>query len=197
MVSSEHRELEAEMKERTLWIRGSLARSARGAALAAGAFALLALQPGLAPARTARATALAACPTHGLAIWLNTQGSGTAGAVYYRVELTNLSGRKCMLVGYPRVNAVDLAGRQVGDASMRFVSSKPTVVLARGATASFVLEVIDAGNYPAARCRPVTAAGLRVFPPHSKTSKLIPFPLPACARAGAGYLAAQAVHQGP
>jgi hypothetical protein len=167
-----------------------------GAAIAA-ALTSLALQPGLAPAKKAQAAALPACSTHGLVIWLNTQGSGTAGAIYYRVQLTNLSARACTLVGYPRVTAVDLGGSRIGDGSMRFVSHKPTVVLRRGASASFVLEVIDIGNFPAARCRPVTAAGLRVFPPHSNASKVIPFPLRACSDAGVGFLAAQAVQPHP
>jgi hypothetical protein len=95
------------------------------------------------------------------------------------------------------VTAVDLAGLRIGDGSIRFVSSKPTVVLRRGATASFVLEMIDVGNFPAARCRSVTAAGLRVFPPHSNASKVIPFPLQACSRAGLGFLAAQAIQPHP
>lgn len=180
-----------------MWLRRRLTvRSVPGAVIAV-MLALLALQPGFASARTAQATALPACPTHGLVIWLNTQGSGTAGAVYYRVQLTNLSGRTCTLVGYPRVTAVDLGGRRIGDGSSRFVSSKPTVVLHRGATASFVLEIIDVANFPAARCRPVTAAGLRVFPPHSNASKVIPFPLRACSRAGVGFLFAKAVQPHP
>lgn len=133
------------------------------------------------------------CTTGGLVIWLDTQGSGTAGAVYYRVELTNLSGHACTLSGYPRVAAVDLAARQLGSGSGRFVSRKPQVTLARRATASFVLEIVDVGNFSASACRPVTAAGLRVFPPHRDASKVIPFPFGACSRAGTGYLWAQAV----
>ncbi len=137
--------------------------------------------------------ASAPCPTSRLVIWLNTQGSGAAGSIFYRVEMTNLSGASCTLVGYPRVAAVDLSGRQLGSGSQRFVSRKPLVTLAKGATASFGLEVVDVANFSASVCRPVTAAGLRVFPPHSNGSKVIPFPVRACSRTGPGFLAAQAV----
>lgn len=129
--------------------------------------------------------------------WLNTQGSGAAGAIYYRVELTNLSGRACTLSGYPRVAAVDLRGRQLGKGSGRSVSSKPTVRLANRATASFVLEIVDVANFPSSVCRPVTAAGLRVFQPHDNASKIVPFPFRACSQSRAEYLWAQAVQPHP
>ena len=130
-------------------------------------------------------------------IWLNTHASGAAGSIYYGVELTNFSGHACALSGYPRVAAVSLRGRQVGKGSGRLVSSKPTVRLARGATVSFVLKIVDVANFPSPRCRPVTAAGLRVFPPHETASKVIPFPFRACSQSGAEYLWAQAVQPHP
>lgn len=133
------------------------------------------------------------CATRGLVVWLDTQGSGAAGSSFYRVELTNLSGRACTLSGYPRVVAVDLGGRALGSGSQRFVSAKPTVTLAAGATGSFALQIAEAANFPASACRRVTAAGLRVFPPHQNASKVIPFPFQACSRSGPVYLSAQAV----
>lgn len=137
------------------------------------------------------------CAANGLVVWLNTQGSGAAGAIYYRVELTNLSGHACMLGGYPRVAAVDLQGRQLGKGSGRFVSSKPTFRLANRATASFVLEIVDVENFPSSVCHPVTAAGLRVFAPHDNASKVVPFPFRACSQGSAEYLWAQAAHPHP
>ena len=68
------------------------------------------------PATWAGAAAAAStprCATSGLVIWLDTQGSGAAGSTYYRIELTNLSGHTCTLVGYPRVAAVNLGGHQL------------------------------------------------------------------------------------
>jgi uncharacterized protein DUF4232 len=145
------------------------------------------------PALAATATGAPKCSTSRLVVWLDTQGSGAAGSVFYRVELTNLSGHTCAIVGYPRVAAVGLSGRQIGSGSGRSVSSKPLVTLANRATASIVLQLVDVGNFPAAACRPVTAAGLRVFPPHENASKVVPFPFRACSRSGPTFLWAQAV----
>ncbi|HME03554.1 MAG TPA: DUF4232 domain-containing protein [Solirubrobacteraceae bacterium] len=148
------------------------------------------------PATWAGAAAAAStprCATSGLVIWLDTQGSGAAGSTYYRIELTNLSGHTCTLVGYPRVAAVNLGGHQLGSGSIHYVSRMPLVTLANRATASVVLEIIDVDNFSASACRPVTAAGLRVFPPKRNASKVIPFPFRACSRTGPEYLTAAAV----
>jgi Domain of unknown function (DUF4232) len=142
---------------------------------------------------SAPAATSAACRAQRIVAWLNTQGSGTAGSIYYRVELTNLSARACTLTGYPRVAALGLAGHQLGDASGRFVSRVRTVTLAPRATGSFVLQITNVSNFSAAACRPVTAAGLRVVLPHQTFARRVPFPLRACSRRGPVYLWAQAV----
>ena len=135
-----------------------------------------------------------ACATRGLVVWLDTNGDNAAGSTYFKLELTNLSGRRCVLRGYPGVSAVDLAGRQLGSAAGRNAQTRPsTVSLAPGRTAAAVLQVAHAGVYPTARCRPVTAAGLRVYPPNQKGSKVVPFPFRACSRAGPVYLHVQPV----
>ncbi len=149
------------------------------------------------PAAPAAVTGAPSCMTSGLVIWMDTQGSGTAGSIYYRLKLSNLSGHACTLIGYPRVAAVDLGGQQLGSGSGRYVSRKPLVTLANRATASVVLEIVDVSNFSASACRPVTAAGLRVFPPHQRASKVVPFPFRACSHPGPGYLWAQAVQPAP
>ena len=58
------------------------------------------------------------------------------------------------------------------------------VTLTNGHTAHAVLGLVDIGALPTTTCPPTTAAGLRVFPPNQKASKVIPFPFPACGRAG-------------
>jgi hypothetical protein len=142
-----------------------------------------AITPAPAPA-TASATA---CATPGLVIWLDTQGNGTAGSVFYTLELTNLSGHTCTLRGYPGVSAVNLAGHTVGSAASRDHSTTPhNVTLAPGA----------AGNFPPATCHQVTAAGLRVFPPGQTASKIVPFPFAACSSTGPVYLSVRAVRHG-
>jgi len=146
-----------------------------------------------APPRAAAAAGTPRCATSGLVIWLDTQGSGAAGHFYYRLEFTNLSGHTCTLLGYPRVAAVNLRGHRLGSGSGRYVSRMSLVTLANWATATVVLEIGDVSNFAASACRPVTAAGLRVFPPKRNASKVVPFPFRACSRTGPGYLWAQAV----
>ena len=146
------------------------------------------------PAHAAKAASAHRCSTSGLVLWLNTAGNGAAGSIYYNLYLTNLSGRPCTLKGYPRVSAVNLAGHQIGAPAARETDKQPALVtLGRGVTATAVLRIVQAGNFPAARCGAVTAAGLRVFPPGQSTSKVVPFPFQACSRAGTSVLAVRTV----
>jgi hypothetical protein len=146
------------------------------------------------PAAPARAAATPKCATSGLVLWLNTTGNGAAGSSYYNLYFTNLSGHACSLRGYPGVSAVNLAGHQLGARAGRETSQKPSVVtLARGATATAVLRIVDAANFPASVCREVTAAGLRVYPPGQTASKVIPFPFQACSRIGMSNLSVRVV----
>ena len=136
------------------------------------------------------------CATSGLVVWLDTQGNGAAGSVYYELMLTNLSGHACTLAGYPGVSAVDLTGRRLGSpASRNAAHTSRTVTLANGASAKAVLRIVDVANYPASRCRPVTAAGLRVYPPNQAAAKVVPFPFRACSRSGPVYLTVEAVQR--
>jgi hypothetical protein len=137
------------------------------------------------------------CETSGLDIWFNNEGGGgTAGSIYYKLELTNLSGHACALSGYPGVSAVDLSGRQVGGAARREALQTPrTVTLATGASATAVLRITEAGNYPASLCREVTAAGLRVYPPGQTSSRLVPFPFQACSQTGPAVMSVRALQQ--
>jgi Domain of unknown function (DUF4232) len=134
------------------------------------------------------------CAGSGLVVWLDTTGDGTAGSIYYKLELTNLSGHTCTLRGYPGVSGIDLHGRQLGSPALRN-PAHPTraVSLRNGASATAVLRIVEAGNYPRATCRPVSAAGIRVYPPNDTASKLVPFPFQACSRKGPSYLQIETV----
>ncbi len=129
-----------------------------------------------------------ACATSGLDVWLDTQGSGAAGTIYYHLKFTNLSGSACTLFGYPGVSGTDLNGTQLGSAATRLSGTPNTVTLANGATASALLGIVQGGIFPPSQCGPVTAAGLRVFPPGQTQSKRVPFPFAACAKTGPLYL---------
>jgi hypothetical protein len=163
--------------------------NARLIAGAAAIVAALVVAPAIALASTgsaARPEAAAStplCQTPGLVIWLDTSGSGAAGTTFYKLNFTNLSGHACTLNGFPFLYAVNLAAHQVGPtASFRTPPSPHLVRLANGKTATAALGIVDTGNFPPSACRPVTAAGLRVFPPNQTRSKLVPFPFSACSR---------------
>ena len=68
-------------------------------------------------------------------------------------------------------------------------------MLANGATAKAALLVVNVSKYAASLCRPVTAAGLRVYPPNATTSKVVPYPFRACSRPAARFLLIQAVER--
>ena len=160
----------------------------------AGAFACTAaLVPAAAlaaPGMAVHAAYLAtpACATSGLDVWLDTQGNGAAGTIYYNLEFTNLSGSSCTLFGYPGVSGTDLAGTQLGSPAARVGSTPSTVTLATGATATALVGIVEPGILPPAQCGPVTAAGLRVYPPGQTQSKRVPFPFGACSKSGPSYL---------
>ncbi|HEX4033817.1 MAG TPA: DUF4232 domain-containing protein [Solirubrobacteraceae bacterium] len=166
-------------------------RAAAALALAGAAIAVVTIVP------TAATAATRACSSASLVVWLDTQGSGAAGSSFYDLQFTNLSARACRLSGYPGVSAVNLRGRQVGHAASRDPQQPArTVTLAAGASAHTVLRIVDAGNFPRSRCGPVTAAGLRVYPPGQTASKLIPYPFAACARDSATVLTVEALQKG-
>jgi len=133
-------------------------------------------------------TATPSCATSGLDVWLDTQGSGAATKTYYELKFTNLSGSSCTVFGYPGVSGITLARTQIGSAASRFLGPPHTVTLANGATAFARLAIVDAGVIPASQCKPVTAAGLRVYPPDQTHSRVAPFPFPACSKSGPIYL---------
>jgi hypothetical protein len=168
--------------------------SGRLSAAIAGAAALAAIAATTSPAATTAATSR--CATSGLVIWLETQGNGALGSIYYNLGFTNLSGHACTLLGYPGVSAVNLGGHALGSAASRDNSHAPVVVtLAAGATASAVLRIVEAGNFPSSTCRQVLAAGLRVYPPNQTASKVVPFPFSACSRSGPAYLSVRVVQK--
>lgn len=144
------------------------------------------------------AASLPRCASSGLVVWLDTQGNGAAGSVYYQLELTNLSRHACTLRGYPGVSAVALGGRQLGSPALRESgSSAATVTLPNRASAVATLRIVKAGNFSRSTCQQTEAAGLRVYPPGERASKLVPFPFEACSRSGPAYLRIGPVRRAP
>lgn len=155
------------------------------------------------------ATTVPRCTTAQLVVWLDTTGSGAAGSSYYNLEFTNLSAHSCSLIGYPGVSAMSVAGQQLGSAAGHD-PAHPTALITllsgsanagldgfrTGNTATVVLQITDASNYPSATCRRVAAAGLRVYPPNQTASKLVPFPFVACSHHGPLVLHVESVQIG-
>ena len=130
--------------------------------------------------RTGHAAAPAPCETPGLVIWLDTNGNGTAGSVFYDLLFTNLTAHACTLNGFPFVHAISLSGHLTGRRAA-FTSATPhSVTLKKGATVKAVLQLVDVGNFSASQCKPTTAAGFQVYPPNQTRAKIIPFPFGAC-----------------
>lgn len=156
--------------------------------------------PASSPAVTATPTATqtgpAGCATTALTASLGA-GSGTAGSTYYPIEFTNSSGSACSLYGYPGVSFVTAGGAQIGAAA----SEDPTyarklVTLAPGAAAHADLRVVDAQNYPASTCHPVTAHRLKIYPPGETSALSISFTATACSSPSVEILSVQTVQPG-
>jgi len=100
-------------------------------------------------------------------------GGTAAGSAYYPIEFTNISSSVCTLYGFPGVSFVTaVGGSQIGPSAVENpIRQRRLVTLAPGKTASALLQVVNAENYPQRRCKPVTAHWLKVYPP-GETSAL-------------------------
>lgn len=149
-----------------------------GAALAAPA----------APAGSAAHAITPACETPGLVIWLDTNGNAGVGSVFYKLKFTNLSGHPCTLEDFPFINAVSLTGSLLGHPAATTGRPGHQVTLNQGQTVTAELQIVNVLNLPAAQCKPVTAAGFRVFPPNQTRAKVVPFPFGACSANGPVFM---------
>ena len=136
------------------------------------------------------------CAASGLVVWLGLgEGGAAAGSTYYPLELTNISSHRCRLFGFPGVSAV--AGHQLGSPAQRNRAHPTyTVNLLPGATAHTVLQIVDVANFPAAKCKPTDASGLRVYPPDQLSAAEIPFSFRACSAKGPVFLSVEPVQPG-
>lgn len=156
-------------------------------------------QPG--SAASASASALTGCRAAGLRVTLDARAAGAAaGSMYIPIDFTNTSGTGCRLDGYPGVTfATRMSGGQIGAGADQDRTAAPRrVILAPGGTAHAWLRVTDAGNYPAAQCHPMTAAGLRILAPGQPGLSYVPHAFVACAAAmhGSALLSVQPVEPG-
>jgi hypothetical protein len=151
------------------------------------AAALLAATVISSPAADGAATKV--CPTPDLVAVAHVPGNGAAGSVSYEVELTNLSGSTCSVSGYPRVSAVDLKGKPIGAAATKTPGKKmAAVTLKQGQSAAVTVQIVEALNYPPAKCKATWAAGLRIALPGASGSTIARLPFEACALTGSQIL---------
>jgi hypothetical protein len=146
--------------------------------------------------------AVTSCSASSLRVKLDLHAAGAAaGSSFVPLDFTNISHSACHLAGYPVVSfATGHSGHQVGTAAAldRTVKVR-SVPLAPGATAHAWLQVIDAQNYPAKKCHPVTADGLRVNLPGQRGTSFVSHAFPACSATmhGSQILTIQPIQPGP
>jgi hypothetical protein len=119
------------------------------------------------PGTTPTVAALPACPTSSLQAKLGL-GEGYAGGIYQVIDFTNTSSVSCTLYGYPGVSLVTGPPyAQIGSAAKRTTTTPVKLItLAPGATATAQLQIVDALNFPSAKCSPTKATNLKVYPPN-------------------------------
>ncbi len=104
------------------------------------------------------------CSTSALKVSLGSP-NGTAGTTFYPLKFMNTGKLGCTLRGYPGVSAVTSSGKQIGSPASQISSSYRTITLLAGKSASAPVGIVETGNFSPSQCAPVTAAGLKVFPP--------------------------------
>ena len=123
------------------------------------------------------------CPTRSLQVKLGA-GQGTAGSAFTTIDFTNISNVTCTLYGYPGVSLQTAKPvHQIGKpAKENPATPRKLVTLQPQTTANALLQIVDAGNYPAGTCGPVTAHYLQVYPPNQTTPAYIKFKTQACSK---------------
>lgn len=111
-------------------------------------------------------------------------GQGTPGSSYVVIDFKNLNNYPCTLYGYP---GVSLAGgkpvTQIGQAATENPAMpRQLVTLAPGGVANALLQIVHAAGYPAAKCAPVTAHWLQIYPPNQTVPIYLHYTSPACAK---------------
>lgn len=107
---------------------------------------------------------------------------GAAGSAIVTLVFENTGSTPCTLTGYPGVSFG--AGKpvaQLGQPAARDpLFPTKTVTLIPGAHAFTVLQVGDAGNWPASTCDPAPTTYLRIYPPNNSTLLYVPYTSTGC-----------------
>ena len=156
---------------------------ATAAAAPASAPATAAAAPASAPAATAAPPPAAPCLTRYLSANVGVS-QGAAGSTYVVLVFKNLDNYPCTLYGYPGV-AMD-AGVPVTPVGLPSAEDPATprelVTLSPYGTASALLRIMQAGDYPPAACDPVTTQWLQVIPPNQSVPLYVGYTSQTCAK---------------
>ncbi len=139
--------------------------------------------PAAAPSGSRAANASRTCASSALKVVLDTSAAGAAaGSSFVPLQFKNVSASSCTLPGFPAVSfATTAAGPQIGSAAVRQHSSKAAaLILAPGQYAHAWLQILDAATFPASRCKPVVARGLRVAFTNAASAAFVPRSIPTC-----------------
>ncbi len=105
-----------------------------------------------------------------------------------------------MLEGYPGVSLVSAgttAGAQIGDDAMRTTTTPVRPLkLGRGQTAHAVVGVAVADNFPVAKCKPVAAHWMKVFPPNQRSAAFFSFTTKTCGNKKVATMTISAISAG-
>ncbi|WP_426504856.1 DUF4232 domain-containing protein [Dactylosporangium sp. McL0621] len=115
-------------------------------------------------------------------------GGGAAGTQYSWLKFVNMTSHRCTLYGYPGVSWVTGAnGQQVNRPAGRDPSAKPEHFgLDAHQPAHAQVSMPQTGNFGDADCKPVQAAGFRVYLPDETAADFVPVPMTVCSADGVG-----------
>jgi hypothetical protein len=86
------------------------------------------------------------------------------------------------MYGYPGVSLAN-GTTQVGPGATRSTTTAASLVtLAPNATANAVVQVADAGNFPASTCGPKPTSAIKIYPPNQTVAVYVPYSTSACTK---------------
>lgn len=150
--------------------------------------------PGAAQAAPA---ATPGCTNADLKVTLHTRGAA-AGSAYVALRYTNVSGQACRTGGYGGLSFVGHGnGTQLGSPATRAPGTTVrSFVLRPGQSATSLVQIANALNFPQHVCHPTKADGFRVYVPNARASQFVAYSTLACAKPlGSGAGGWQLSHQ--
>jgi hypothetical protein len=110
------------------------------------------------------------------------RGDAGAGTVYRPLIITDVSGRRCVVQGFPGVSYVAGAdGHQVGPVAARVGTVGTPITLNKGESATVDIGFVNVANYDPGVCQPTPVNGLRVYLPQDTAARFVESPGTGCA----------------